>query len=261
MFDLRNVLVATLLSVAATAASAATYTFDLQSTSNGGDTAQSGGNSFDDLIIDQGDLTGVFTGFYIDGATYTGGTPDVGDTLDAGSVLDANNIYRWLNGVGVCNAGPCTDDSDPFHTVDGASNDGDRTDFVQMSFFMGTDLVEVELLSLTFGWVGPYGRDPFEGTDGAFEILLDTAGLDDAIGLNDELVYIGAAQNGYSDTISLDDFDLIDSIFGVKAGEGGSWKLKTVVVDYTERLPEVPLPAAIWLLLGGVSGLFALRRR
>ena len=52
--------------------------------------------------------------------------------------------------------------------------------------------------------------------------------------------------------------DLFDDIFGIKAGIEGSWKLRSVVVDYS--VPEVPLPAAAWLLLGGIGGLAALRR-
>lgn len=53
--------------------------------------------------------------------------------------------------------------------------------------------------------------------------------------------------------------DLTDDLFGIKAGVNGSWKLRSVVVDYS--VPEIPLPAAGWLMLAGIGSIAALRRR
>ena len=154
------------------------------------------------------------------------------------------------------------------------------TDFVEMAFSVGGRAAEVTLSSLTFGWIGEWTVQGFDlgvdGSNGAFEVILDS--LDGAgevgIGVGDELAAMGVAipnleQRRSRGTVDLSAQDLIDSIFGVKAGALGSWKLLSVAVTYDEPsveggplvIPEVPLPTGIWLLLSGVGGLLWLRPR
>jgi len=249
----RHALVMAALPLLVSTASAATYEFNLQRTDAGGDAGVLSGNS---LTIDQGDLTGTFTGYYADSPAYTG------STLSGGAVNEAHEVERFYNGLGVCNVGPCYT-ADPLHTVDGTSENGARRDFVEMGFSSGGSEVEVTLTSLVFGWVGDF-QYGYNGTNGAFDIVLDVLGVD-GIGLGDILAFSGDATDGdVQPGWSTYAYDLLgeglfDSVFGVMAGENGSWKLKSVVVDYT--VPLIPLPAAIWLMLGGLGGLAAMRRR
>ena len=253
---MKSIAATVLMTLAASSVSAATYTFDLQVPAVGGDAGTLSGNT---LIIQQGDLTGNFQGRFLTDAAYTS------TTLTAGSSFDANSVTRFYNGLGVCNDGPCYG-SDPLHTVDGHSGDGSITDFVEMSFEAGGNAVEVTLSGLLLGWVGDFsegGADGYSGTNGTYEVLLDVAGLS-GIDIGDFLGASGTAVvdpslPGYGTSIvEFLGLDLFDDIFGIKAGIEGSWKLRSVVVDYS--VPEVPLPAAAWLLLGGIGGLAALRR-
>ena len=73
----------------ASTASAATYTFDLQNTNlDNPDRGDDGVLVDNSLTIIQGDLTGSFTGYYIDGAEYTG------DELTGGTVNAASSVER-----------------------------------------------------------------------------------------------------------------------------------------------------------------------
>ncbi|QMU57750.1 MAG: VPLPA-CTERM sorting domain-containing protein [Boseongicola sp.] len=258
---IRSISLSAVLIAAASSATAATYAFDLQI---GGDDANITGNVMtvvqEDLSGVEGDLTGTFEARYFTGATY------VADEVATGTDTDAHSVRRFYNGIGVCNDGPCYT-SDPLHTVDGSSGGGTINDFVEMSFAMDGTEVEVSLVSLVFGWVGDFvegGASGYGGTNGSYEVILDTLEIDGQIGIGDALGASGIASvlaslPGYG-TAQVDfDGTLIDSMFGVKAGENGSWKLRTVVVNYTPTV--VPLSAAGWLLFAGIGGLAALRRK
>jgi hypothetical protein len=258
------------LAVAATSASAASYTFDLQkigSYHGDGDAGVLTGNVLSVTETgDSGSLTATFTGKYIVDPTYST------DGVLSGTVNDAYSIERHHNGLGVCNVGSCASGADAFHTVDGASelNSDPITDFVEMAFFVGSDSVDVTLKSLTFGWIGDIYADLYvadhiyPGTNGLFEILVtDLLGVisgDDAV-----LAFSGLATATPGITGGLDAeilpglAALTDNLFGIKASIGGSWKLMAATVDYT--VPEIPLPAAGWLMLAGIGSVVALRRK
>ena len=251
-----------LLVCAATSVSAASYTFDLQLENTyhatKGDAGVLSGNT---LTITEtgaeGPLTGTFTGKYIVDPAFSGG-------ILSGSVNDAIEVERHNNGLGVCNIGTCASRTDPFHTVDGISRlGGDRvTDLVEMAFSVGGTAVDVTLESLTFGWVGDaYGV--YQGTNGSFDLLVSDLS-DSAIDAGAILAFSGLATAtpgalGGTDFIDLPELPAFtDNLFGVKAGINGSWKLMAATVSYD--VPEIPLPAAGWLLLGGLGGLAALKR-
>jgi len=134
---LKHALAVSAVSFFATGASAATYTFNLESTSYGGDpTSSSSANSFS---ITHGDMIGTFTGRYIENPTY-----DVSDKLIGDDSIDALSLDRWRFGAGIYNT-----TGDRQHTVDGVG----YHDFVEMAFeFMGS-AVDVTLSSLSFGYI------------------------------------------------------------------------------------------------------------
>ncbi|MGI9395500.1 MAG: VPLPA-CTERM sorting domain-containing protein, partial [Boseongicola sp.] len=103
----------------------------------------------------------------------------------------------------------------------------------------------------TFGYIATgYG-----GTNSAFELILNSNG-DGTISAGDMRVL----SDGDAFNPDLSGLDLVSDVFGVMAGEYGSWKLWAVTVDYTP--PEIiPLPAAVWLMLGGLGGLVTIGRR
>ncbi len=266
MLNFRLITASVLTIMAATSLSAATYTFDLQKVDSYQATKGDAGTLVDNTLAitetgTNGDLTGTFTGMYVEGASVAGGV------LSGTSINEAHSVQRYNNGLGVCNIGACkTPGGDAFHTVDGAAINGTRTDFVEMAFFADGDVVDVTLNSLTFGWIGSiYNQYP--GTTGAFEILISDLS-DSMIGLGDILAYAGLAKiniagDGGRGLFTLPDLAAFtDNIFGIKAGAGGSWKLMAATVDFDlPEVPEIPLPAAGWLLIGGLGGLVALRRR
>ncbi|MXQ07683.1 hypothetical protein GQ651_07475 [Alphaproteobacteria bacterium GH1-50] len=255
-----------LAALAPIAASAASYTFDLASETSIYDPAGDPGTFLNDytLSITDGGLTGIFGGGYVTGLSYDGS-----DTVDGGTFQDADRLRRFNNGLGVCNVGECYSE-DPVHSVDGASSN--TRDYVELSFYSGGELVDVTLTALTFGWIGEWtwgGHDlGFEDTDGSFEILLDTMTGGD-IGLGDQLAFSGTVTANLDSYLSrgsfnLADENLFDSVFGIMAGDMASWKLLAVTVDFTPPPPppppEIPLPGAIWLMLGALGGLAGLRR-
>ncbi|NNJ68054.1 MAG: VPLPA-CTERM sorting domain-containing protein, partial [Boseongicola sp.] len=209
---------------------------------------------------DSGSLTASFTGKYVV-------NPDYGtDGTLSGVVENAHSVQRHNNGLGVCNVGSCETGEDPYHTVDGASAPDGRqiTDFVEIAFFTGIDdPVDVTLTSLTFGWVGDI-YDVYSGTNGMYEILVSE--LSDAlIGAGASLVFEGTATatpniiGGLDVEVLPDLAAFTDNLFGIKAGIGGSWKLKSATVEYS--VPEIPLPAAGWLMIAGIGSIAALRRK
>lgn len=252
---------------AGSAHAATTHVFDLSTATREADNTF----SFDSVVGDE-TLTGVFTGGYVIGASV-----DVDDELVAGSFSSDVYVGLYNNGLGVCRAGEgacATTHSgagEP-HTVDGAT-DG-TSDFIEMAFYLGDTLVDVTLQSLTFGWIGEWEYQNsgqwlgFDDTTGAFEIIVDTldGGGDLGIGLGDFLALSDTVDANLDEDLSrglydLSGLNLVDSIFGVTAGDSGSWKLLSATVSFSAPPPEIPLPAAFWLLLGGVGGLMALKRQ
>ena len=267
MFYAKCLAVAALVALSTTSVSAATYTFDLQNTNsdnweNGpGDHGEVSGNT---LTIVQGgdivDLTGTFTGRFLIGASYDDGE------LTFSGIDEATSVRRWYNGLGACSGGECFDSlGDPVHTVDGLGENRDRSEFIEMSFFSGATAVDVALQSLRFGYVADYGG-VYSDANGAFEIIVDSF-KNDGINLSDMLAFSGDASDIWLVRGSgLYDLGQVEGLmgkeyhtYGVKAGPGGSWKLLSASVDF-EPTTVVPLPAAAWLLLGGLGGLAALRR-
>ena len=270
---------AVIFAVGASGAQAATtHVFDLSK--NGPSASDVTANSFtltSTTPTDGGEsLTGTFTGLFMDGLVI--GTD--GTLLD-GTFSAADEATRYNNGMGVCRGGDCltkyssSDPSEP-HTVDGVT-DG-IFDYIEMAFRVGGDLADVTLSKLRFGWIGEwtYGgkKYGYPDTDGAFEIVLDA--LDDAgsegIGVGDVISYSGTVipKDNFNSrgSVDLSGASLLDSIFGVKAGEDGSWKLLSVTVEYDGTSleppdtppPPVPLPGAVWFLLAGLGGLAIAKR-
>ena len=262
MVNVELIAASCLIAAAATSASAATYTFDLQkdgSYHGDGDAGTLVGNVLTiDQTGDSGTLTGTFTGKYIVDPTYSG-------TTLSGDVYDANSVQRHNNGLGVCNVGACDPRGDAYHTVDGASSneDGPITDFVEIAFSSGIEAVDVTLTSLTFGWIGDIYND-YVGTNGLFEVLVTDLSefmIDTGATLADSgTITANLGIDGGLNSYILPDLPLLtDNLFGIKAGIGGSWKLMAVTVDYS--VPEVPLPAAGWLMIAGLGSIVAMRRK
>ncbi len=264
MVFLAKAAVAVIIAVGAGGAQAATtHVFNLGIA--GDDLVGSTDNSIS--ILSDAGLTGTFTGRFIEGRSYDGG-PVPGAEVD-GSFGNATTLQRFNNGVGVCDTvGVCIPYGEERHSVD---NDESRYEFVEMAFSDAEGLVDVQLQSLTFGWIGEwtvYDDVPvgYEGTTGAFEIVLDS--LDDgSIGPGDELGLADVVTATFDlfnsrGTFDLSGIDLFDSVFGVIAGDGGSWKLLAVTVESSENgIPPIPLPGAFWLLAAGIGGLAAMKRR
>ena len=251
-----------LMALTVSPVSAASYTFDLQKVdtyhTSKGDDGDVVGNTLTITESEQGvDLTGTFTGKYIENAGF------IDDALTGGPILNAFSVDRHNNGLGVCNIGECVlhgGAGDRFHTVDGASLSGARTDLVEMAFFAEGSAVDVTLTSLTFGWIGDVYGD-YKETTGAFEIIISA--IDGSmIAIGDILAFAGTAtitEAGDGGRGIFDIPDLTDNVFGIKAGSGGSWKLMAATVDF--HVPEIPLPAAGWLMLAGIGSLVVARRR
>ena len=129
-----------------------------------------------------------------------------------------------------------------------------------MAFFAEGSAVDVTLTSLTFGWIGDVYGD-YKETTGAFEIIISA--IDGSmIAIGDILAFAGTAtitEAGDGGRGIFDIPDLTDDVFGIKAGSGGSWKLMAATVDF--HVPEIPLPAAGWLMLAGIGSLVVARRR
>ena len=282
---------------------ATTHVFDL--TKSGDAAVESTDNSFtleSDTLTESGEVLSVtFTAGYAEDLS----VEDDG-TISDGSFSEAEEIERHNNGAGVCRDVECTESYDAEgepHTVDGVE-DGTH-DYIEMAFYVDDTLVDVTLTELTFGWIGEWtwnGEElGVEGTNGSFEIIADTNddGSDAGIGVGDTVVYSAQQDLGFyaeatnwmmgiggevaepnidvrqsRGSVDLTDEELVDSVFGIKAGDDGSWKLLGVTVEYDETTsptptsgtptpppPPIPLPAGFWLMLSGLGGLGWLRRQ
>jgi hypothetical protein len=239
-----TVLSAAFLTGMAGLASAATYSFDLES---GGDVASS--STVNSYTFTQGDFTATFKGHYLLGPVFTG------NTLTGGTANDAYSMTRYNGGLGIENT-----TGDGQHTVDGVSSSGLYFDYVTASFEYKGVAVDATLTGLSFGYIGSYG---YSNSNGSFEILADTNDSGD-IGVGDMRLFSGVANNVWTQSFDLTGVSgLSDSLFAIKAGENGSWKLKGVSVTYIEQPPGgvVPLPAGAPLLIGGLGLLAFMRRR
>lgn len=221
--------------VSASAAGAATYTFNIE---HGGDVAVS--STMNSLTFEQGDFSATFYGKYAYGATATN------DILDGGTYNDAYRLGRYGGGLGVKNTS-----SDGQHTVDGKSSSGMYNDYVGVSFSYMGSAVDVTLDALKFGYIAT----GYSGVNDDFVIIGDTNDSG-GIGLGDKVLHDGDAM-AHVDLSAV--LGLTDNYFGIAAGDNGSWKLKAVTVSY--HVPQVPLPAAGWMLLGGLGGIAAMRRK
>lgn len=229
MTNFKTLAVAAAMATAASSASAAEYSFDL---AKDGDVAVWDGTS--SFSITEGDMTATFTaGAFKD--------PNVVDDEIVSTSLVGGTIGRYYSGAGVYH-----NDNDGQHTVDGISSNNNYFDYISISFSYMGELVDVALQSLSFGYV----------KDGSSFALIGDLSGDGAIGVGDSIIREGAALAPYTFGDAPE-----GSLFAVAATGGSSFKLHHVVFDYTPPVNEVPLPAAGWMLLAGVGGIFAAKRR
>ena len=235
MFYVKSIAASVLVALTATSLSAATYTFDLQNdyddNPDKGDPGLISTDPANQLTITQGDLTGTFTGYVVDNPLY-----GAGDLLQGSVIATAFEIERHYNGLGIYAVEPCfSKDGDPLHTVDGTS---DR-ELVEMAFTSGATVVDVTLINLTFGWIGDFATYAYGGTNGTFDLLVETF-VDGSIGFDDLRLLKGEATPNLGGNTGRGEVDLTtliseglrtNSLFGVMAGENGSWKLLLATVD------------------------------
>lgn len=234
---LRLIASAFILSASASALSAAPIVFDL--TGNGGLQFSHGfSESGIDLTVTAGAFAGAWNGAdsthlddrgnAIEGATTSGNAFD--STVRVGQyavgIGATNNTRACFGGAYVCS----TDNST---LVDGQG----WTDFLTLSFSEA-----VQLSAAEFGYFG--------ANDG-YRLFYDANG-DGALGNDDFLT------GRYMDARLEDVASISTTLLGFVASDAtDGWTLSSVEV---ELLPN-PLPAPILLLLAGLGGLYAIRRR
>ncbi|MGB3554331.1 MAG: VPLPA-CTERM sorting domain-containing protein [Jannaschia sp.] len=169
---------------------------------------------------------------------FYGGVSYVGNTVASADPREAH-IGRFQGGAGVFNG------AGDNHTVDG--NDY-YNDFIQLSFDKA-----VTLDSIGFGYIST--RADRRGPDD-FRLMYDLDG-DGTIGVGD---YFSDELRTSSNFTALP--NVSSKVWGFAAfGKDDDWKLKSVAVSYVEPVAPVPLPAAVWLMLAGLAGLFGVSRR
>ena len=110
----------------------------------------------------------------------------------------------------------------------------------------------VELTSITFAYADKYDKfDVFSFGNGAYHGAYATDYEYD--------IKTGGGSGGYSvRTVSISGLDT-GSVFGIGAYHHGSeFKIKAI---HFEEVNPIPLPAAGWMLLAGLGGLAAMKRR
>ena len=145
-------------------------------------------------------------------------------------------IGQYPGGAGIFNSR-----LDNSHTVDGSGFD----DYVEVSFNR-----VVNVISVMFGFVSSTpGEDDVR-------LLLDTDG--------NGRISVGDSYSARTDILPNNNpfsIGLETDFFALGAFDSNdSWKLRSVTVEYDEP-PAVPLPAAGWMLIAGLGGMAALRRR
>lgn len=214
------------LALAAGAANAATFTVDLQ------------GSSFPQpsvVINDAGgsglDLTITASDYNNSNGTPTGGPFSVG---------------QYNQGIGVC-SGSVTNSGDGCsgdeHYLDGLGGD-------EMAFFDWSD--EVTLTAITF-WIPNLVNGPNEDPEFDFALY---SGEDAPLWFSQ--VDIGTNGSGVR-TYTLGTPRTGD-FFGIGASgyDDDYFKIKKLTFDY---VAPIPLPAAGWMLLAGIGGIAAMKRR
>jgi hypothetical protein len=154
------------------------------------------------------------------------------DVISDGVLIEDAKIGRYSGGAGVVNS-----PGDGSHTVDGSGWD----DFIAITFPQTVFVRQIE-----FGFTSR--KDDF---------VILTGGTSEKLGEAGTRIY------GKYDIPSDEStrWWFATEQFGVGAFDhDDSWKLDTVKVKYEEMAP-VPLPAAGWLLIAGLGGLAALRRK
>ena len=140
----------------------------------------------------------------------------------------AERVGQWTgNGLGVK-----SDSSDTNHRVDGSG----ANDILLFSF-----LYDVDITSITFGNYAAGSSFDLYGSDRpAYEDCCNA-------------IVAGA--------MDVSGFDISGSVIGIGAWASGSaFKVRSLTVSY-EDVPPIPLPAGAVLLLTGLAGLGAARRR
>jgi hypothetical protein len=132
------------------------------------------------------------------------------------------------------------------HQVDGSN----YNEFLTLSFSE-----EVQFSSVSFTYYSA-------GDD--FEFFTHTGSAWSHVGRAD------ACESNCGNSSTINKYDFLGTYVGTafmvgSMATGDDWKLRAVTVDYTDdgngNLPPVPLPAAGWMLLAGLGGLGAMKRR
>jgi transcriptional regulator of acetoin/glycerol metabolism len=171
-------------------------------------------------------------------------------TIDNGAVTSVATkgarLVRTTNGAGVLSRR-----NGATGEVDGISNRSNFLDMIEMRFqSRGRDL-KVSELAFTFARIGAAAS----GSTGDFFLIADSDGSG-RLRAGDAVSDLVQAD---TQAVTLSNVDLFGgNLFGVVAGQGASWTLKSVSATYT---PVVPLPAGGLLLLTGLGGLAFARSR
>ncbi|MEM9798571.1 MAG: VPLPA-CTERM sorting domain-containing protein [Pseudomonadota bacterium] len=188
------------------------------------------------------DYTGVGGGAAPTAQTVDGITATVSGLKCAAGGCDPVGVQQWFNGLGIKAKNGWRDHDS--HQVDGYNGD----DIVVFAFSEA-----VRIISASFSYVDPNDDVTLFSVSGTSV----TAGEKGRIGVDGP--FSGGAGNG-GDTGSYTFAGLFEGeTFGFGAVDAyDNWKLASVTV---ESIAAVPLPAAGWMLLAGLGGLAAMRRR